>query len=391
MENGRRHHQRAEMFLHPDCGYPRDLMSETYGLRNSPSFVDRTIDLADRELVMTGSSNRNPDVRLIYYGVSDITRPTIDHWGAQHDVPVTCVSEELSQRTINLVKGHGAVCLYPSHELHDDESMYQRLHDYGVRQLSVAATGVDGINLQWADAYGLAVTNVPSYAPSSVAHFTVMAILMLLRGIPVYERNTSNWRAALGRELGDVTVGVMGTGRIGSLVAHSIHVLGGRVLACSPHSNPAIQGEVEYVDFPRLLSDSDVVTIHVPLTKDTTHMFSDEAFDRMKPDSCLVNTARGGIVDTEALIRALAAGKLGGVALDTLEDEERYFATGWTANPFYRQLTAYRNVLLTPHIAYYTQRAVSEITTTTLDNAFDYLSGRGTNNLIGARSHSSAQ
>ena len=147
-------------------------------------------------------------------------------------------------------------------------------------------------------------------------------------------------------------------------------------------SNASLVGRVEYVGFQELLERSDVISIHVPLTPQTEHMFDAAAFASMKPNSCLVNTARGGIVDTEALVDALKSGHVGGAALDTLEDEEQYMSCGWATNPYYKELSEYPNVIVTPHIAYYTQRAVDEIAQTALDNARNVILNGTSNNLV---------
>ena len=154
------------------------------------------------------------------------------------------------------------------------------------------------------------------------------------------------------------------------------------MIAYSFSENARLVGRVEYVGFQELLERSDVISIHVPLTPQTEHMFDAAAFASMKPNSCLVNTARGGIVDTEALVDALKSGHVGGAALDTLEDEEQYMSCGWSTNPYYKELSEYPNVIVTPHIAYYTQRAVDEIAQTALDNARNVILNGTSNNLV---------
>jgi D-lactate dehydrogenase len=312
-------------------------------------------------------------MRLIYYGVSADEEKFIKRWSFSNKIPVTIINEGISSENVHFAGPHDGVCLYPSPEMRQSELLYRKLREQGIHQLSVKSTGVDGINFEWAQKYGLTVTNVPSYSPTSVGHFAIMSILMVLRNIPTVLQTNSSRKTTIGRELKDVTVGILGTGRIGCVVAEGIHALGGRVIASSSKENPRLKGKVSYVSFEELLEESDVLSIHIPLSEKSTHLFSEENFAKMKSGSCLVNTARGKIVDTEALIEALATGKLAGAALDALEDEEKYFSVGWEKNPYYSRLMAFANVMITPHIAYHTELAVQEIVETSLNNARDII------------------
>jgi D-lactate dehydrogenase len=321
-------------------------------------------------------------MRLIYYGVSADEEKFIKRWSFSNKIPVTIINEGISSENVHFAGPHDGVCLYPSPEMRQSELLYRKLREQGIHQLSVKSTGVDGINFEWAEKYGLTVTNVPSYSPTSVGHFAIMSILMVLRNIPTVLQTNSSRKTTIGRELQDVTVGILGTGRIGCVVAEGIHALGGRVIASSSKENPRLKGKVSYVSFEELLEESDVLSIHIPLSEKSTHLFSEEAFEKMKPGSCLVNTARGKIVDSEALIEALATGKLAGAALDALEDEEKYFSVGWEKNPYYARLMALPNVMITPHIAYHTELAVQEIVETSLTNARDIIIAGSSRNTI---------
>lgn len=321
-------------------------------------------------------------MRLIYYGVSADEEKFIKRWSFSNKIPVTIINEGISSENVHFAGPHDGVCLYPSPEMRQSELLYRKLREQGIHQLSIKSTGVDGVNFEWAQKYGLTVTNVPSYSPTSVGHFAIMSILMVLRNIPTVLQTNPSRKTTIGRELQDVTVGILGTGRIGSVVAEGIHALGGRVIASSSKENPRLKGKVSYVSLEELLEESDVLSIHIPLSENSTHLFSEDTFEKMKPGSCLVNTARGKIVDTEALIQALATGKLAGAALDALEDEEKYFSIGWEMNPYYARLMAFPNVLITPHIAYHTELAVQEIVETSLNNARDIITAGSSRNTI---------
>lgn len=321
-------------------------------------------------------------MKLLYYGVSPDEEKFINRWSFIHKIPVTTVKEEISSENIHLAKNHDGICLYPSPEMRQNELFYRQLREFGIQQLSIKSTGVDGVNFEWAQKYGLAVTNVPAYSPTSVGHFALMSILMVLRNIPQIIQNQEGRKTEIGREIPDVTVGILGTGRIGTVVAEGIHALGGKVIAHSASENPQLMGKVQYVDFEELLKSSDVLSIHIPLTKDSHYLFSTSNLAKLKENAAIVNTARGKIIDTQALITWLKEKPRGGVMLDALEDEEKYFSIGQAQNPYYQQLMAFPNVMITPHIAYHTELAVKEIAETALENARDILlSGKSSNTL----------
>lgn len=314
-------------------------------------------------------------MKLIYFGVSDEEEPYIQRWSFLNKVPVTIRKEQISKETIAFAKGHDGICLYPSAEMSQNESFYRTLRSYGMKQLSIKSTGIDGVNLEWAKKYHLQVTNVPSYSPTSVGHFAVMAILMLARNLPlrINEHDHLSRKIAIGDEIQSITVGIIGTGRIGMVVAQTIAAMGGKVVAYSHSHNPQLEPFVSYLSLEEVVQKSDIISIHIPLTKESYHLFDDALFAKMKPNAKIVNTARGKIINTDALLRWLAQGNAGGCMLDTLENEEAYFHLGQEKNPLYQQLMAYPNVFITPHIAYYTQLAVKEIAETALNNAYDIL------------------
>ena len=217
-------------------------------------------------------------MRLIYYGVSADEEKFIKRWSFSNKIPVTIINEGISSENVHFAGPHDGVCLYPSPEMRQSELLYRKLREQGIHQLSVKSTGVDGINFEWAEKYGLTVTNVPSYSPTSVGHFAIMSILMVLRNIPTVMQTNPSRKTTIGRELQDVTVGILGTGRIGCVVAEGIHALGGRVIASSSKENPRLKGKVSYVSFEELLEQSDVLSIHIPLSEKSTHLFSQDSF-----------------------------------------------------------------------------------------------------------------
>jgi D-specific alpha-keto acid dehydrogenase len=233
----------------------------------------------------------------------------------------------------------------------------------GVEHLSTRSIGVDHIDLAAADALGLTVDNVV-YPPDGVADHTLMLILMAIRHAKAVIRaaDRHDFRAgARGQDLRDLTVGVVGAGHIGAAVITRLRAFGGRVLAAS-HSR-GLGVVADFVALADLLRASDVVTLHVPLNARTHHLIGPAQLAAMKPGAILVNTGRGALVDTGALLAALEGGRLGGAALDVLEGEEGIFsAVGPTSavhhHPYLARLQRLPNVVITPHTAYYTGRAL---------------------------------
>lgn len=314
-------------------------------------------------------------MKILFFGVTENESTYIKNWSEAHQISVHILTERLTMETVHETNGFDGVCFYPAKEMLVNEEIYRQLQQNGVRVLSIKSTGVDGVNFEFAGKYELTVTNVPSYSPTSVGHFTVMLIVMLLRNFSLYLSSGSHAvprKNLIGREFSDITVGVLGTGRIGTVVAESMIDMGAKVLVSSySKQNPRLAGKARYVSFDELVEQSDVITIHIPATQKTEHLFSEEVFQRMKAQSVLVNCSRGQIIDTKALIRWMQTGKCGGLGLDTLENEEDYFAAGWKNNPYYQELIKYPNVVITPHIAFYTELAVKQIVETALDNVRD--------------------
>jgi D-specific alpha-keto acid dehydrogenase len=274
-----------------------------------------------------------------------------------------------SQSNARLARGNA--CVSVGHKSEISEPVLCALKESGVRYLSTRSVGCNHIDLQAAERLGITVGNV-AYSPGSVADYTVMLMLMAIRNAKsiVSRAEMQDFRLdhARGRELRDMTVGVLGTGAIGKAVIERLRGFGCPVLAHGYDQTAA----AEYVSLKDLLQRSDILTLHVPLNADTTHLIGHEQLQAMKPGAVLINTARGALVDTDALVTALEQGPLGGAALDVLEGEGGLFYFDCTQqpveHPFLRRLQAMTNVIITPHTAYYTGRALRDTVENTLLN-----------------------
>jgi D-specific alpha-keto acid dehydrogenase len=258
-------------------------------------------------------------------------------------------------------------------------STLSALRSAGVEYVSTRSTGYNHIDMAYARRVGLSVENV-TYSPASVADYTLMLMLMALRNARSVLRRADvhDYRLCevAGRELRDLTVGVVGTGRIGTAVMDRLRGFGCRILACDGRT----RSSAEYVRLDELLRRSDLVTLHLPLTAATHHLLSRERIGRTKSGAVVVNTGRGPLLDTEALVRALEDGRLGGAALDVLEGEEGIFYAdcGDRAidNKALLRLQELPNVVISPHTAYYTDHALNDIVKNSIINCREFESGR---------------
>ena len=282
----------------------------------------------------------------------------------------------LSPDSAHAASGAQAVCVF----VNDDASrpVLEKLAGLGVRLLALRCTGFNRVDLAAAKEFGLPVTRVPNYSPYSVAEHTVALLLALNRKLHrafnrIRELNFS--LAGLeGFDLHGKTAGIFGTGKIGRIVAEILKGFGMRVLAYDPYpaTDWAAQHGIVYADPATLARESDVISLHVPLTPDTKHMVRRETIELMKPSAILVNVSRGKLIDTAALIQALKSRRLGGVALDVYEEEEGVFFEDLSGqvleDDVLARLLTFPNVLITSHQAFLTREALHDIARVTVEN-----------------------
>ncbi len=292
----------------------------------------------------------------------------------------------LTSETASSASGVQAVCVFVNDRL--DGSCLEQLYNAGVRLVALRCAGFNNVDVATANSLGLAVTRVPAYSPHAVAEHTVGLLLSLNRKIHrawnrVREHNFS-LNGLVGFDVAGKTIGIVGTGRIGKIAAQIFRGFDTEVLAFDPAPTPdwAQAHGVHYTDFDALLAASDVVSLHLPLTPETRHLLNAETFGRMKPRAHLINTSRGKLVDTLALIDALKSGRLGGVALDVYEEEEGLFFEDHSGEVLLddelSRLLTFPNVLITAHQAFLTHEALTEIARVTIENVLktgtgDYL------------------
>ncbi|GAA3396545.1 2-hydroxyacid dehydrogenase [Streptomyces roseoviridis] len=331
-------------------------------------------------------------MEILAFGVQADERPLIERaFAGHHDV--RCVDVFLNQDTAPIAAGHEIVSTSVNAAL--DRRVLEILSDGGTRMIAQRSTGFNNIDLDVADRLGLTVARVSFYSPYAVAEFAWTLATAVNRRIVRAAGRTRDFDFRLdglmGRDLRGRTAGVLGTGKIGEAFTRIAHGFGMNLLGWDIAENPACAAlGMKYVDKDRLLAESDLVSLHVPLLPATHHLIDAAALRSMKDDAILVNTSRGGLVDTEALVRELRAGRFTGVGLDVYEAEAGLFfldrSLAGIEDDTLARLVTFPNVLVTSHQAYYTAEAVGQIVDTTVQNVLDYLAGRRSENVLVPRS-----
>jgi D-lactate dehydrogenase len=282
----------------------------------------------------------------------------------------------LDANTARFAAGCDAVCCFVNDVL--DRVVLGQLAASGTRIVALRCAGFNNVDIDAADELGMSVLRVPAYSPDAVAEHAVALMLGLNRRTHrAYNRvRDGNFSidGLLGFTMAGRTAGIVGTGQIGRCVARILRGFGCHVLASDPYPDEAwaAASGVEYVPLDTLLERSDIVTLHCPLTPDTHHLIDDGAIARMRPESMLINTSRGAVVDAGALIRAIKTGQLGFVGLDVYEEESEMFFDDLSdqvlQDDVLARLMTFPNVLITSHQAFFTVEAMREIAATTVAN-----------------------
>src|SRR6516165_7585280 len=288
----------------------------------------------------------------------------------------------LKGETVFAADGAQAVCVFVNDVV--NREVLERLVNSGVRLVALRCAGFNNVDLDAAGELGVTVTRVPSYSPHAVAEHTIALILALNRKIHRAFNRVREFNFSLGGLVGfdlyGKTAGILGTGKTGRIVAEILRGFRMRVLASDPFPNQqwATENSIEYVDVRRLAKESDLITLHAPLTPQTDRIINQETLALMKPGVMLINVSRGRLIHTKALIKALKSGHVGGVALDVYEEEEGIFFEDLSGEVLQddelARLLTFPNVLVTAHQAFLTHEALSEIARITVENVRRFVS-----------------
>jgi D-specific alpha-keto acid dehydrogenase len=331
---------------------------------------------APRRTRSPASSSAIATTGITIYGCGQDEAALFREMAPRLGVVPTITEAAVTEANVGLALGNR--CISIGHKTQVTNSTLRALGAAGVRYISTRSVGCNHIDVSYAASVGISVETV-AYSPDSVADYTLMLMLMtvrharsIIRRADVHDYRLNDVR---GRELRDLTIGVIGTGRIGGAVMDRLRGFGCRLLAYD--TQPATSAD--YVTLDALLEQSDIVTLHTPLTAETHHLLDRRRIERMKSGAVIVNTGRGALLDTEALVGALESGRLGGAALDVLEGEEGIFYADCSdmpiESPLLLRLHKLPNVLISPHIAYYTDHALSDTVENSLVNCLKFASG----------------
>jgi D-lactate dehydrogenase len=321
----------------------------------------------------------HPDIdkmKIAFYDTKSYDKTVFEKSPAFPDFEWLFHEFRLDATTAATANGADAVCVFVNDRV--DRACLEILAEQQVKLVALRCAGFNSVDLKAAKELGLSVVRVPSYSPHAVAEHALALLLTLNRKIHrahnrVREHNFS-LNGLVGFDVYGKTVGIIGTGKIGRIAAQIFRGFETRVLANDsfPSEEWAKEHNVEYTDLPTLLSQSDIISLHVPLMPETHHLLNQESISLMKSGSYLINTSRGKLIDTTAVISALKSGKLGGVALDVYEEEEGIFFEDHSDSVLLddelSRLLTFPNVLITSHQAFLTQEALEEITRVTIGN-----------------------
>jgi D-specific alpha-keto acid dehydrogenase len=328
---------------------------------------------APRRSLLTSPTTDAAAMGMTVYGCADDEADLFRAIAPRFGVKPRITEAALSEANIDLAFGNR--CISVGHKTAVTNRTLHALREAGVRYVSTRSVGSNHIDTSYAEQLGISVERV-AYSPDSVADFTVMLMLMTIRNA----RSVVNRAAfhdyrlndAPGRELRDLTVGVVGTGRIGSAVIDRLRGFGSRIVAYDHQPKTS----AEYVPLDELLGRSDIVTLHTPLNPETHHLLNRSRIAKMKRAAIVINTGRGSLLDTEALIDALESGRLGGAALDVLEGEEGIFYADCRNAPIANKLLLHLHelptVLISPHTAYYTDHAIADMVEQSISNCLAF-------------------
>lgn len=295
-------------------------------------------------------------------------------------VEIVCCPDAPSMDNIHLAKGSEAIDIITSKMT---EELIKALADVGVKYIATRTIGYDHIDRAACEKYGIHVSNSP-YGPNGVADYTVMLMLMTIRKAKrILQRGDLQDYTLMGnqgREMKDLIIGVIGTGNIGKTVVKNLSGFGCKILAYDLYEKDEVKQYAEYVDLEKIYTDADVITFHTPLTDENFHMINAETIAKMKDGVVLINTARGGLIDSEALITGLESGKIGGAGLDVVEDEFGLYyydhKNDVLTNRSIGILRAMPNVTVTHHMAFYTDNCTQTVDRDSIKSCILFMEGK---------------
>ena len=318
-------------------------------------------------------------MKIAVFSTKAYDRRFLTQANAEFDHDLHFFESKLDQSTMPLAREFPCVCVFVNDQL--DRALLQQLADGGTRLIALRSAGYNHVDLAAAQALGLTVVRVPAYSPQAVAEHTLALLLALSRKIHrAYNRvRDGNFalEGLLGFNLNEKVVGVIGTGKIGEATCRILQGFGCELLGYDPYPNPACTDlGLRYTELDELFDSADVVTLHCPLTPDTHHLVNADAIAKMKPGVTLLNTSRGALIDTQAVLDGLKSGQIGYLGIDVYEEEADLFFEDLSnqiiQDDLLARLLTLPNVLVTGHQGFFTDSALHNITQTTLANVHEF-------------------
>ena len=340
-------------------------------------------------------------MRIAFYDTKPYDKIWFEPMAKEKGIDILFLEEKLNKHTAVFAKDCDAVCIFVNDDAKKETIL--RLKENGVKTILLRCAGFNNVDIKQADKEGIVCLRVPSYSPRAVAEYALGLLLAVNRKLHRAYVRTRDFNYSInglmGMDLVGKTIGVIGTGKIGQAMLSVIRGLDMRVLLYDPYPVQAIIDKtpeaveqfgknLTYVDLDTLFKESDVISLHCPLTKDTEYMINKKSIAKMKDGVILVNTSRGGLINTADLLEGLANDKFAGVGLDVYEEEDEFFFEDRSdeniSDADLIRLTSYRNVILTSHQAFFTKEAMMSIAEVTLENAKSMGQGDSAINVVKA-------
>lgn len=325
-------------------------------------------------------------MKIAFYGTKPYDKIWFEPLGKEYGFDIHFIEASCNEETVFMAKGHEAICVFVNDTI--NAAMIEALYEMNIKAILLRSAGYNHVDVAAAEDK-IAVLRVPSYSPEAVAEFAMAMLLTINRLTHKAYNRTREFNMSLqglmGIDLHDKTAGVIGTGKIGQSMIHILNGFHMDVICYDPY--PVKGLEAEYVTLDELFTRADVISLHCPLTAETKHLINESAIASMKDGVFLVNTSRGGLIDTEALIEGMLGRKFGGVGLDVYEEEEGVFYEDRSGDIIMddnlARLMTFPNVLITSHMGFFTREAMQAIAVTTLENAYAVENGLPLVNQVG--------
>jgi D-lactate dehydrogenase len=330
--------------------------------------------------------------RIVFFGAKSYDRESFDKVNEKFGFELKYFKAHPTLDNVSLTQGATAVCVFVNDPVNAD--IVRAMADHGVKLIALRCAGYNNVDLQAAAEVGIRVVRVPAYSPHAIAEYALALMLAADRHIPraVTRTRDGNFslQGLLGFDLYGKTLGVIGTGKIAKVLVRMLSGFGMTILGYDPYPDEefALVNAMQYVTLDELFQRSDIITLHCPLTPETRYVINAESIAKMKDGVMIVNTGRGQLIDTNALIEGLKSRKIGSAALDVYEEEGNYFyedtSDAVIVDDTLARLLSFNNVYVTSHQAFFTREALHNIANTTLRNVKDFVEGKSLINEVKA-------